>query len=70
MSITKNAFLHASTGPLSQSHEELEKSCSSLDFLFFNINNQHPARSIVTEILMQNVRNGAVLKKTTQQAIN
>ena len=70
MSITKNAFLHASTGSLSQSHEELERSCSNLDFLFSNINNQHSARSIVTEILMQNVRNGTVLKKTTQQDIN
>ena len=31
----------------SQSHEELESFCSSLDFLLFNINDQHPACSTV-----------------------
>ena len=31
----------------SQSHEELESFCSSLDFLLSNINDQHPACSIV-----------------------
>ena len=31
----------------SQSHEELESFCSDLDSLLSNINNQHPACSIV-----------------------
>ena len=33
----------------SQSHEELESFCSSLDFLLSNINDQHPTCSIVIE---------------------
>ena len=47
MSVTKNAFFPCSYRSPSQSHEQLENFCSSLDSLLSNVNDQHPAHSVV-----------------------
>ena len=54
----------------SQSHEELESFCSNLDLLLFDINDQYAACSIVIVVLMQDVRNGSLETKITQQVLN
>ena len=44
----KTCFFKCLSRSLSQNHEELESCCSRLDSLLSNINDQHPACSIVT----------------------
>ena len=56
--------------PPSQNHDELERFCTNFDLLLSSINNLHPTCSIILEILMQNVQNGALLIKIIQQILN